>query len=166
MVSNNSAPKDWGSVLGDKVKGKKPNSNIKPGPGQILAGAGGGGKKGSGSSSSGGSGGGYSSGGSGGGGGAAMPEGPTKQEARAIVMSGMKDYLGREASAKEVKNFFKKFKEFAEANDNNVSSGIQEEFMQDWIEDRPKLRKEQAQYQTATNYMSALDEVIGQARSL
>ena len=111
--------------------------------------------------------GGYSGGGSSsGGGGGGMPEAPTKHEARAIVMAGMKDYLGREASKKEVAAFFKKFTDFAAENDNNVSSGVQDEFMQDWIEDRPKLRKEYAQYSVATKYMDAFDRALSSAKEL
>ena len=159
MTSNNGNPLNGGDLYGQQLAGKNPTSGVKgtTKPKKPAASSGGG------SSSGGYSGGGSSSGGGGGGG---MPEAPTKYEARAIVMAGMKDYLGREASKKEVAAFFKKFTDFAAENDNNVSSGVQDEFMQDWIEDRPKLRKEYAQYSVATKYMDAFDRALSSAKEL
>lgn len=125
-------------------------------------------KKPSGDGSGSGSGYGYGYGGGGGGGGGAVvdPE-PSKTEARAIVMAGMKQYLGREASKKEVNSFFEKFKAFSVENkDTGVSAGMQTEFMEDWIEDRPQLRKQEAQYRVNTQFMGVLEDVISNARSL
>jgi hypothetical protein len=102
----------------------------------------------------------------GGGSGVSIPDGPTKDDARSIVMNGMKQYLGREASKKEVNNFFKKFSAYSEDNLNSVGAGAQDEFMQDWIEGKPKLRKEYAQTKTATSYMNALDRALGSVKEL
>jgi hypothetical protein len=102
----------------------------------------------------------------GGGSGVSIPDGPTKDDARSIVMNGMKQYLGREASKKEVNNFFKKFSAYYEDNLNSVGAGAQDEFMQDWIEGKPKLRKEYAQTKTATSYMNALDRALGSVKEL
>mgnify|MGYP006086938973 CR=1 FL=1 len=102
----------------------------------------------------------------GGGSGVAIPDGPTKDDARSIVMNGMKQYLGREASKKEVNNFFKKFSAYSEDNSNSVGAGAQDEFMQDWIESKPQLRKEYAQTKTATSYMNALDRALGSVKEL
>ena len=110
---------------------------------------------------------GYGGGGGGGGGGAVVDPEPSKTEARAIVMAGMKQYLGREASKKEVNSFFEKFKAFSVENkDTGVSAGMQTEFMEDWIEDRPQLRKQEAQYKVNTQFMGVLEDVISNARSL
>ena len=159
MTSNNGNPLNGGDLYGQQLAGANPSSGVK-GTTKPK-------KKPAATSSSSSSGGGYSGGGSSsGGGGGGMPEAPTKHEARAIVMAGMKDYLGREASKKEVAAFFKKFTDFAAENDNNVSSGVQDEFMQDWIEDRPKLRKEYAQYSVATRYMDAFDRALSSAKEL
>ena len=78
----------------------------------------------------------------------------------------MKQYLGREASKKEVNNFFKKFSAYSEDNSNSVGAGAQDEFMQDWIESKPQLRKEYAQTKTATSYMNALDRALGSVKEL
>ena len=124
-------------------------------------------KKPSGDDSGSGSGYGYGGGGGGGGGGAVVDPEPSKTEARAIVMAGMKQYLGREASKKEVNSFFEKFKAFSVENkDTGVSAGMQTEFMEDWIEDRPQLRKQEAQYKVNTQFMGVLEDVISNARSL
>lgn len=165
MASNNSVGgKDWGATLDDKVKGKKPNGNLKPGKGQVLAGVAN--YAVSSSSSSGGGGGSSRSGGGGSGGGGGVAEAPTADEARAIVMAGMKQYLGREASSKEVKAFFKNFTQYAGKNNNAVNSGMQDEFLQDWIDDRPELRKEYAQYSMATKYVNALDRAMNSVKAL
>lgn len=156
--SNNSVKTDWGQTLLEKEKNKKPVK--RPAGGGILAAQAGAAKGSSSSSSSGG--GGYGGGGGGGG----VAQGPTKAEARAIIMAGMKDYLGREATGKEVKDFFKHFSKFAVDPNGGTGSGVQDEFIQDWIDDRPGLRKEFAQNEMATRYSNILSQVISNARSL
>ena len=160
--SNESVKFDYGSDYTSEKKGRKPNAGVSKNNQPKTES-----EKGSarGSSGSGYSSGSSSSGSSGGGG--VVDPGPSKTEARAIVMAGMKEYLGREANKKEVNNFFKKFKAFsAENEDTGVSSGMQTEFMEDWIEDRPKLRKQEARYKVNTQFMGVLEDVISNARSL
>lgn len=163
--SNNSVGNEpnWGDRLNEKVKGKQPNGNLKGvGKGSNLVNQAAVANKGGSSSSSGGSGG-Y--GGGGGGGGGVAPA-PSKDEVRSVIMAGMKSYLGREATAKETKAFFKKFTEYSAKNENSVNADMTDEFMQDWIDDRPKLRKEYAQFSTATKYMSALDRAMSSVKEL
>jgi hypothetical protein len=157
-MSNESKPKGYDSAYYDQVKGKNQTGGVKGGtsiakPVSVES-----------SSSSGSSGG--SGGSSGGGGGGGVAPAPGKDETRAIVMAGMKQYLGREATKKEVNAFFKKFTDYSAKNENTTNAGMQEEFMQDWIEDRPKLRKEYAQYSVATRYMDAFDRALSSAKEL
>jgi len=173
MASNNSRPSDsqgndWGANLVGKVKdkkqkGKNPLGGIAVG---TAANAAAGSSPSGGSSRGGSSRGGGGSGGGGGGGGGAVDPGPTRVEARAIITSGMKDYLGREATGKEVKAFFKQFSQFATEQTGSVAGDVQNQFIEDWIEDRPKLRKEYAQNEMATRYSDVLSQVISQAREL
>jgi hypothetical protein len=162
--SNASVDFDYGSDYSNEKKGKKPNAGVsknnqpktKPEKTEDQGGSGSGYSSGSGGGS-----------GSGSGSGGVVDPGPSKTEARAIVMAGMKQYLGREANKKEVNSFFKKFKAFSSENeDSGVSAGMQTEFMEDWIEDRPKLRKQEARYKVNTQFMGVLEDVISNARSL
>ena len=165
MPSDNGIPKhDYGQDLTDQYRGKNPTGGSS---GPVSGGGSSAVETSSGYSSGGGSS--YGgSGGSGGSGGGSGLDDPTEDEVRSIFRMGMREMLGRDASADESKAFFKKFLEFSKAADNNLSADQRQLFVEDWFNspEQPGLQMQYTQHKVATDYLGALDDVMAQIGKL